>query len=638
MGAPASGTDAGLRHEEPPLVQPNPNTARAGVLRDGTLSVALEASEDHWHANGTERPPVTIAAFHEPGKPPLMPGPLVRARAGTTIQFSIRNSLAKPLTFMLPSALRGATAQMPEIDSLLIAPGAVGTITARAAAPGNFIYRASVPGRADAFFGATGLLSGAIVIDSAGAPARARDRVLVLMETPDSAFEVCADVPNRAAPPTACPSNRLIYTINGRSWPNTEREHATVGDSLHWRIINDSYDTHPMHLHGYYYRVDEFRARPNAPEEPPAVGQMVVTQAMSPFSTMSMTWSPTRAGNWLFHCHFAVHLQPDSLSAVADDRYLRDMSGLVIGTIVSPLPGIVAASRPLPARQLRLVASSDGSPSSERPYELGTPQSVPPMFFVLEENGQRIKAGPDFSPDLELVRGEPVAITIVNHLALPTSVHWHGIEVEDSYMDGVPGFSGSGSHLSPMIAPGDSFVARFTPPRAGTFMYHAHMDEMREDMAGLEGALIVREPGAVRSPDDHVIFLKGAARDATHPLEIDGQANPDTIVLHAGRVARFRIINLSTFNPAAQFWLTARPDSAPRLNADSMLVHWRVVAKDGFDSPAAQRIPELARRVVSIGETYDFEYTPEHPGTRRLEVRGSGPAHPLLIRVPIRVE
>ena len=69
------------------------------------------------------------------------------------------------------------------------------------------------------------------------------------------------------------------------------------------------------------------------------------------------------------------------------------------------------------------------------------------MRFVLEEHGRRTDTGRDFSPEIDLTRGEPVSITIVNHLAEPTSVHWHGIEVEDSYVDGVPGFSGAGTRL-----------------------------------------------------------------------------------------------------------------------------------------------------------------------------------------------
>src|SRR5689334_20733797 len=54
-----------------PEVQPNPNTARAGTLRNGVLTVALEAKEAAWQLNGPDRPPRSVAVFAEPGKPPL---------------------------------------------------------------------------------------------------------------------------------------------------------------------------------------------------------------------------------------------------------------------------------------------------------------------------------------------------------------------------------------------------------------------------------------------------------------------------------------------------------------------------------------------------------------------------------------
>jgi manganese oxidase len=92
-----------------------------------------------------------------------------------------------------------------------------------------------------------------------------------------------------------------------------------------------------------------------------------------------------------------------------------------------------------------------------------------------------------------------VRITVVNRLPEPTAVHWHGIELE-SYYDGVPGFSGLGRRTTPLIAPGDSFEVRFTPPRAGTFIYHTHADEERQQLAGLAGALVVREPGTTPDP------------------------------------------------------------------------------------------------------------------------------------------
>lgn len=631
MGAAGRGPNTGPTHTATTFVEPNSNTARAGVVRNGTLTVALEAGESPWRLNGPARAPMTIAAFHEPGKAPMMPGPLVRATVGTVIHFAIHNALAKPLTFFVPAAVGRESAHHAQDDSILVAPGATGSFTTTAAVPGTYIYRATTGGRPGALFGVTGLLAGALVVDTAAT----HDRVMVIMETPDSGFAACVDTLTKGGI-GACGNNRLIFTINGRSWPNTEREHATVGDSLHWRIINASYDSHPMHLHGFYYRVDEYSEQPNAPQPPPAPGQMVVTQVMSPFSTMAMTWSPNRPGNWLFHCHFAVHLQPDSLSGQPDDPYLRDMSGLVIGTLVAARPGVTVAGSPAATRHLRLVATADGA-LHERPHDLGKPSDLPTMAFVLEENGKRISTGRDISPEIDLVRGQPVAITVVNHLQEPTSVHWHGIEVQDSYMDGVAGFSGSGNHLSPMIAPSDSFTARFTPTRAGTFMYHAHMDEMRQDAAGMEGPLIVRDPDAAPDSDEHVIFYKGVVGNPRHPVEINGQADPDTLVLHAGRPARFRIMNLSTNNVVGQFWLTARPDSAARIANDSMVVQWRIVAKDGFDWPASRRTLQPARRVVAVGETCDFVYTPEHAGTLRLEVRGSGAVHPLFARVPILV-
>lgn len=261
------------------------------------------------------------------------------------------------------------------------------------------------------------------------------------------------------------------------------------------------------------------------------------------------------------------------------------------------------------------------------------------MHFVLEEQGRRIDTRTDVSPEIDLVRGEPVAITIVNHLTQPTSVHWHGIEIEDSYMDGAAGFSGEGAHVTPEIAPGDSFVAHFAPPRAGTFMYHTHVDEVPEEIAGMEGALIVRDAESTPSPDDHYFFLKGQLRNPEHPVDINGQPNPDTLVLHAGRPARFRFMNLASIStPAPTFSLTARADSAADLPRDTMVVRWIPVAKDAYDVPVSRQTPRRAREIVAVGETYDFVFTPRQPGTLQLEVRGSRTPHPLMTRVPIRVE
>lgn len=627
-------------HVELPVVRPNPNIDRAGVLRDGILTVSLEARQTTWWADGPHRPPIVVAAFAEAGKAPLIPGPLIRVAQGTEIRVSVRNSLSAPLTFLVPAAIHGGP-QLPKwTDSVVIAPKTTGTLAVRATATGNYMYRALMPDKASKEIGVTGLLTGAIVVDTSGSPA-VHDRVFVITATQDSILSAYRDTVHGPPQPGA-PVGRVLFTINGRSWPNTERINATVGDSLRWRVINASWLPHPMHLHGFYYRVDEFSGQSNFSR--PTPGEMVVTQLLPPYTAMSMSWSPDRPGNWIFHCHLAIHLEPDSISAEADDPHMMGMVGLVLGVDVAQRPGAHSAAPPAaPARRLRLIAVEAPLPGRK-----GVDNSVPSMRFDLEEHGQRVESKSDISPELDLTRGEPVSIMIVNRLSEPTSVHWHGIELQDSYMDGVMGFSGAGGHRSPEIAPGDSFEARFTPPRSGTFMYHVHMDEMRAEIGGLEGALIVRDSATAPSADDHVFFLKGVngrlrgsrlvPGESEHPFEINGTPNPDTIVLHIGRPARFRFLNLSTVNFAPVAWLTARPDSSLLGVDDPMTVQWRPLAKDGFDVPADARTLRPASQYIAIGETYDFEYVPTHPGNLRLEIRQNGRQRNLLARVPIRVE
>jgi hypothetical protein len=73
---------------------------------------------------------------------------------------------------------------------------------------------------------------------------------------------------------------------------------------------------------------------------------------------------------------------------------------------------------------------------------------------------------------------------------------------------------------------------------------------------------------------------------------------------------RLRFINITPNNSALQVSLLA--GSSP--------VRWRAVAKDGADLPPAQVIDQEARQVISVGETYDFEFEPTTKGDLRLEV------------------
>jgi FtsP/CotA-like multicopper oxidase with cupredoxin domain len=247
------------------------------------------------------------------------------------------------------------------------------------------------------------------------------------------------------------------------------------------------------------------------------------------------------------------------------------------------------------------------------------------MAFVRQDGA--VPPAPDSVPTpsslLVLHRGEPVRITIVNHLRAPTGVHWHGIEVP-SFSDGVPGWSGTGSKLAPTIAPGDSFVAEFTPPRSGTFIYHAHSNEFFQVNLGLYGALLVVDSGGY-DPEHERVIIFGGNGPAGKPARITGRVEPDTVRLTVGSTYRLRLIDII-------------PDWTARiaLLREDSVVHWRALAKDGAELPPRAQVTRLASFIAGPGETMDFEYRPTTPGLLRLEVQQRQGLW--KTQLPIRVE
>ena len=225
-----------------------------------------------------------------------------------------------------------------------------------------------------------------------------------------------------------------------------------------------------------------------------------------------------------------------------------------------------------------------------------------------------------------LERGKPVSITVVNELPEATAIHWHGIELE-SYFDGVADFAGRPGRVAPAIAPRDSFEVRFTPPRAGTFMYHTHMDEVRQQKAGLSGALLVVEPNTAYDPATDLVFLITTPRLDVNAsvVYLNGSMTPAPIEMKSGMRYRLRILNLHTFRPSMRF----------EVRRDSALVTWRALAKDGADLPAALATERRATQQLGNGETYDFELVPAAPGDLRIDIRTQ--AGVLLLSVPVRV-
>jgi FtsP/CotA-like multicopper oxidase with cupredoxin domain len=584
---------------------PNDNRVAGGTLRDGVLTVALEAREAIWSPDGPDAPSLVLEMFGEVGKPTQNPGPLIRVAAGTTIDVTITNTLDSTLVVYgfdtRPSTLT---------DTLQITAGATRTKRFVAGAPGTYFYWATTTHRPiDTRNRRDGQLHGALVIDSAGAPAP-NDRIFVL-----GSYTGPIDSASGFAPD--------LRTINGLSWPRTERLSYTAGDTVRWRWVNPTDSPHPMHLHGFYFDVthrgtwaaDTAFAVANAPS--------VVTEMPLPGGTYEMRWVPNEPGNWLMHCHVAYHtsmflaatIPPDPKDPVVVDP-VHGTRGMVMAINVKPGASTQRRAEGVAgARRIRLVAKA-----APRRFQ----GSLDEMAFVADDDPlSNTDSVPAPSSLLVLKRNEPVRVTIVNRTRATTGVHWHGIEVP-AYSDGVPGFSGSGNRLAPMITPGDSFVAEFTPPRSGTFMYHAHSNEGFQIGLGLYGGLLVVDSGAYDPARERLIILGGTG-PGERGARINGRAAPDTLRLTAGESYRLRIVHIV-------------PDWTARvtLRRGEGTEEWRALAKDGAELPSHLKTTRAATFIAGPGETMDFEYRPSAPGLLSLDVgQRTGEWKTAL---PIRVE
>lgn len=583
----------------PAAIRTNDNRSAAGTLRDGILTIRLEARDGMWYPQGRKSRGLPSAAWAEEGKPLRNPGPLIRVPAGTEVRATLRNSLAKRLKVYGFGDRRGFA------DSVIIEPGQVKEVRFVAGTPGTYFYAGqTVPGPVFARLNEDSQLNGAIIVDPAGAVPPA-DRIFIISWwfTLDST--------------SATGLGHGTMSINGLSWPHTERIALTQGDSAHWRVINLTSVDHPMHLHGVYFAVnakgDGIRDTVYTAEQ----RRLAVTEIVDPGKTMAMSWTPQRPGNWIFHCHFAGHIS--HLTSLSTDRGIRgarghgkhgsngqhQMAGLVLGIHVKQRGDLVRSTRA--ARPMRLLVQS-------KPGVYG---KHPGFGYALDDGRRATDALTVPGPTLVLERDQPVAITVVNTSHEPAAVHWHGIELE-SYPDGVPGWSGQRRWLRgkilPSIAPGDSLTVRFTPPRAGTFMYHSHFNEMDQIASGLYGAIVVVEPGQRFNQDTDRLFIFSEGGPTTNviagpfpPHFLNGRAKPDPVDLRAGTTYRFRMIAITS----------DVPEAVALLDGDTP-IEWRLVAKDGADTRPSQRTMRPAKLRFDPGEIYDFEFTPRGPGNLKL--------------------
>ena len=198
-------------------------------------------------------------------------------------------------------------------------------------------------------------------------------------------------------------------------------------------------------------------------------------------------------------------------------------------------------------------------------------------------------------PLLRVTQGDKVRANFTNNLPETTGVHFHGVEFDNWYMDGIPFVT------QLPIKPGETFTYEFTARNAGSLMYHSHHNATDQVGRGLLGAFIVDPKDPAESyatkygVTQEVIFIHN---DSLGGFTINGHAFPGTapIVAKVGDKVLIRYMN------------------------EGVMMHpWhthgfkqRVVARDGWPlGPAEFDCDTLG---VNPGERWDTIVTCDRPG------------------------
>lgn len=285
------------------------------------------------------------------------------------------------------------------------------------------------------------------------------------------------------------------------------------------------------------------------------------------------------------------------------------------------MTGTVDMSATVPAGQAPTPISSLTQP----------PGSEPLRTYTLVAEPSRANGATAWSfngtvpgPVLRANEGDRLRVTLVNHLAVATSIHWHGVAVPNAE-DGVAGVT------QDAVPPGHVYTYEFVVKQAGTFWYHSHQDTANQLVQGLFGALVVLpRTGEVADYDYPLIVHEASGANRLSPglqgyvnlfaggaPAINGQTRDQHLEAPAGARVRLRIIGAVEGETDGILRMNGVPRKLVLVGAP-----YRVVALDGNDVSGPQTIgPE--KLPIAIGGRCDLEFTmPASGEVRVLDANG----------------
>jgi hypothetical protein len=194
-------------------------------------------------------------------------------------------------------------------------------------------------------------------------------------------------------------------------------------------------------------------------------------------------------------------------------------------------------------------------------------------------------------PTIRATEGDKIRVIFKNNLKETTGVHFHGVEFEDFFEDGVPFVT------QKPFAPGEEYAYNFVAGRPGSLMYHSHHNATDQVGRGLLGAFVV-EPKKKSADDTFDREYVWISNDALGGFTINGHGFPAVVPVLAaqGETVRVRF-----------------------MNEGNMMHPWhshgyrmKVVARDGY--PLTEATFDCDTLGVNPGERWDVNITADRLG------------------------
>lgn len=267
-------------------------------IENGVKVFDLETSVIRWQI----LPAVSVEAFAFNGQ---VPGPRLRFKQGDRVRINVTNRLPDTTTvhwhgLVLPNVMDGPA----HVTQQPIENGQVYRYEFTAVQSGTYFYHSHDHVDRQQALG----LYGALIIDPAESKNEIRtdhEYTLMLQEWLKREGLTYPAMPMEGGMPN-------YFTINGRSYPETDTIKMKVGETLKVRFIgSNSGFIHPMHIHGGPFEV----VARDGEMLPPAARYKADTVNVGPGQRYDVVWTALKPGKWMIHCHISHHTTNNNVEA-----------------------------------------------------------------------------------------------------------------------------------------------------------------------------------------------------------------------------------------------------------------------------------------------------------------------------------